>query len=217
MIPMAKSKDAFALRDFDKERILQRKFFFYRLGIAFEDTDIVTLEIYYSVGGVSHKGAKAMEQKLSKLRKVTQAILSYKYRLDKHLNKLDGYVSRYAVEFVETNSDDFKRKYARADDLSEKYTEYRRATEQLFDKCKDMISEGEKAIQQQYKKDFAGSLKRIRQERHMSQRELAGRLGIAVPTLSQYENCIVEPTIKNLIRLANALEVSTDELLGRCC
>lgn len=214
---MPKTKDAFALENFDKERILQRKFFFHRLGITFESADIETLEIYYSVTCDTNKGAKAMEQKLSELRNVAQAILSYKECLTEHLNKIGDYVSRYAVEFVETNNDNSKKKYVRADDLAKEYTKCRRAIEQLFDKCKDMVSEGEKAIQQQYKKDFAGSLKRIRQERRMSQRELAGRLGIAVPTLSQYENCIVEPTIKNLIRLANALEVSTDELLGRCC
>lgn len=214
---MPKTKDAFALENFDKERILQRKFFFHRLGITFESADIETLGIYYSVTCDTNKGAKAMEQKLSELRNVAQAILSYKECLTEHLNKIGDYVSRYAVEFVETNNDNSKKKYVRADDLAKEYTKCRRAIEQLFDKCKDMVSEGEKAIQQQYKKDFAGSLKRIRQERRMSQRELAGRLGIAVPTLSQYENCIVEPTIKNLIRLANALEVSTDELLGRCC
>ena len=211
---MRKTKDAFALCDFDVERILQRKFFYDKLGITFESTDIETLEIYYSVANTSDKGAKAMEQKLSELRKVEQAIWIYKERLTKHLNKVGGYVSRYAVEFVETNNGNSKRKYARADDLAEKYTECRRATEQLLEKCKNIVSEGEKAVQQQYRKDFAGSLKRIRQERRMS---LAGRLGIAVPTLSQYENCIVEPTIKNLIRLANALNVSADELLGRCC
>lgn len=214
---MAKTKDAFALRDFDGERILQRKIFLQRIGIEFKDTDITTLEIYYSVAGTSDKGAKAMEQKLSELRKLEQTIWNYKERLTKHLNKLGEYVSRYAVDFTKTNDDGSRKKYARADDLAERYTTCRSLTEQLLEKCRNMIIEGDKAIQQQYRKDFAGSLKRIRQERRMSQRELAGRLGIAVPTLSQYENCIVEPTIKNLIRLANALNVSADELLGRCC
>ena len=222
-----KTKDAFAFRDFDGERILQRDFFLHQLGvvhceteingIVYKDTDADTLEIYYNVAGVSHNGAKAMEQKLSELRKVTFAVSIYKERLDRHLIKLGGYVSRYAVDFTKSNADVSKKNYARADELTEKYTACRTAIEQLLTKCKEMINTGENDIRQQYRIEFATSLKRIRQEKKMSQRELAGRLGVAVPTLSQYENCIVEPTMKNLIRLANVLSVSTDELLGRCC
>lgn len=217
MIPMAKTKDAFALRDFDSERILERKFFLKRLGFAFDDTDSATLDIYYNVAGVSHNGAKAMEQKLSELRKVTFAVSIYKERLDRHLIKLGGYVSRYAVDFTKSNDDVSKKNYARADKLAEEYTKCRTVIEQLLAKCKEMVTTGEKDIQQQYRIEFATSLKSLRQKKKMSQRELAGRLGIAVPTLSQYENCTIEPTMKNLIRLANALNCTTDKLLGRCC
>ena len=91
MMTMPKSKDAFALNDFDENQILSRNFFFHRLGIAFKDDDIATLEIYYNVASVSHKGAKTMEQKLGELRKVAFAVLSYKERLTEHLNKLSGY------------------------------------------------------------------------------------------------------------------------------
>ena len=211
-----KTHDANALRDFDSERILQRNFFLHRLGFAHEDTDSNVIDIY-NVAGASHDGAKAMEQKLSELRKVTLAVWIYKERLDKHLIKLGDYVSRYAVDFTKSNDVNSLKKFARAEDLAEKYSGCRTAIEQLLTKCKEMVNTGEKNIQQQYKIEFATSLKRLRQEKKMSQRELAVRLGIAVPTLSQYENCVVEPTIKNLIRLANALNVSTDELLGRCC
>lgn len=212
---MAKTKNAFALRDFDAERILQRNFFLQRLGIIFENTDIETLEIYYSVADTSEKGAKAMEQKLTELCNVGQAVWNYKERLTNHLNKLGDYVTRYAVEFTKTNDDNAKRKYARADGLAEKYTKFRRACEQLFEKCQSLISEGEKAIQQQYKIEFATSLKRLRQEKKMTQRDLAGRLGISVPSLSQFESAKIEPTLKTLARLANILETTTDAILGR--
>lgn len=49
----------------------------------------------------------------------------------------------------------------------------------------------------------------------MTQAELAEKLGLAPNTLSQYETGKREPDMDTLSRLADALEVSVDELLGR--
>lgn len=47
-----------------------------------------------------------------------------------------------------------------------------------------------------------------------SQVELAGRLGVAKQTVSNWENDNIQPSIEMLIRLSKTFNVSTDYLLG---
>ena len=62
--------------------------------------------------------------------------------------------------------------------------------------------------------EFKDRLKIIREAKHMTQTELANIIGIAPNTLNSYENTNREPRITLVIKLAKALGVSTDELLG---
>lgn len=58
-------------------------------------------------------------------------------------------------------------------------------------------------------------IKEIRLKRNLSQRELAASLKIAPNTLSQYENAKREPDLRTLELIADVLDVSVDQLLGR--
>lgn len=58
-------------------------------------------------------------------------------------------------------------------------------------------------------------IKEIRAQQDIQQKELAALLGIAANTLSQYETGKREPDIKTLVGIADALNVSVDDLLGR--
>ena len=49
----------------------------------------------------------------------------------------------------------------------------------------------------------------------MTQREVAARLGVSQPSYIRYENGTSEPTIENLIKLADLFDVSLDYLCGR--
>src|SRR5687768_10513659 len=66
------------------------------------------------------------------------------------------------------------------------------------------------------KKDAALGLRlaRLRNERGFTQVELAEKLGIAQPIISDYERGRLRPHPDMLTRLAAALQVSADELLG---
>jgi transcriptional regulator with XRE-family HTH domain len=55
---------------------------------------------------------------------------------------------------------------------------------------------------------------RIRRMRGITQVELARTLGIRQPNLSDYERDVYRPNSDFIVRLAGALNVSTDELLG---
>ena len=54
-----------------------------------------------------------------------------------------------------------------------------------------------------------------RKERGLSQQELAELASLNYVTVSKYESGKVEPGAKALTRIANALDVTVDELLGR--
>lgn len=57
-------------------------------------------------------------------------------------------------------------------------------------------------------------LARLRSKREMTQVELAKALGVSQAMLSRYEKGEVRLTAPAVVKIAKALKVSTDELLG---
>ncbi|MDD5945106.1 MAG: helix-turn-helix transcriptional regulator [Clostridia bacterium] len=62
--------------------------------------------------------------------------------------------------------------------------------------------------------DFRTNIKRLRQEKHMTQEELAKRVGVSKAMISAYETEIRYPSYDVLIKLASVFGVTTDYLLG---
>lgn len=60
--------------------------------------------------------------------------------------------------------------------------------------------------------DFAERLRTLRQERGLSQRDLAQIIGCETMVISRYERGAAVPRMDSLVSLAEALHVSTDEL-----
>ena len=64
--------------------------------------------------------------------------------------------------------------------------------------------------------EFKDNLKKFREERLMTQEVLAKKTGFSAEAISHYETGKREnPTLKKLLILANALNVTLDELAGR--
>lgn len=64
--------------------------------------------------------------------------------------------------------------------------------------------------------DLALYLKRLRKERAWTQQKLAEKAGISYVIITKIEQGVSkEPTILTMIKLADALGVSLDELVGR--
>jgi transcriptional regulator with XRE-family HTH domain len=63
--------------------------------------------------------------------------------------------------------------------------------------------------------DFSRSLSLLRQERGLSQRQVAKELGISQALLSHYENGIREPGLEFVVKACDFYNVSADFLLGR--
>lgn len=62
--------------------------------------------------------------------------------------------------------------------------------------------------------DFPDKLKALRAERHLTQLQVAQRIGVTKAMISAYETAIRYPSYDVLIKLARLLGVSTDYLLG---
>ena len=63
--------------------------------------------------------------------------------------------------------------------------------------------------------NFASRLQSARQLRGLSQSELAAKSGLQPSAVSHFENGRRAPSFDNLKALSNALDVTTDYLLGR--
>ncbi len=59
------------------------------------------------------------------------------------------------------------------------------------------------------------AIKKARTDRGLSRGMLSIKSGIAVSTITSWEKLGIYPTITLLIRIADALNVSLDELVGR--
>lgn len=57
-------------------------------------------------------------------------------------------------------------------------------------------------------------LRSLRQERGGTQTELGQRVDLAQPEVSRYESGTKTPSVPTLLRLARALDVSLDDLVG---
>ncbi len=64
-------------------------------------------------------------------------------------------------------------------------------------------------------KVFAERLTELRKQYKYTQRQMADILSISQPSYIRYENGTSEPTQENLVKIADAFDVSVDYLLGR--
>lgn len=63
--------------------------------------------------------------------------------------------------------------------------------------------------------NFENILRRIREQKNLSQSELGEKAGLQPAAISHFENGRRAPSFANLRKLADALSVSIDYLLGR--
>ena len=59
------------------------------------------------------------------------------------------------------------------------------------------------------------NIQQLREAAGMKQSELADRMNVRPPTVFKWENGMANPTIANLIQLAEIFGVSLDEVVGR--
>ena len=62
---------------------------------------------------------------------------------------------------------------------------------------------------------FGKRLREARIQQNKTQQEMADLIGVALQSYQRYEQGDREPSLSTLVALANTLDVSTDDLLGR--
>ena len=62
--------------------------------------------------------------------------------------------------------------------------------------------------------DFGDKLKSLRTEKHLTQQQVADRIGVSKSMISTYELSARQPSYEILIKLSALFNVSTDYLLG---
>ena len=63
--------------------------------------------------------------------------------------------------------------------------------------------------------DFSQRLKKLRVDKHLTQAQVAKRVGVTASMVSSYETDIRLPSYDVMMRLADLFGVSVDYLLGR--
>ena len=76
------------------------------------------------------------------------------------------------------------------------------------------MARSNKTIEQKYNTPFAANIRKLMDERAVTQDVLAKAIGKTRQTVSQYANGISEPSYEALIKIANFFNVSVDYLLG---
>lgn len=61
---------------------------------------------------------------------------------------------------------------------------------------------------------FGIKLKRLRDEKELTQEELGALLGLTRATISSYERCALYPSVEVLIRICRFFNVTADYMLG---
>lgn len=62
--------------------------------------------------------------------------------------------------------------------------------------------------------EFSERLKKLRKQAHLTQVDIAEKLGISQPAYASWERGIKKPTQENLVKIAQILNVSVDYLVG---
>ena len=63
--------------------------------------------------------------------------------------------------------------------------------------------------------NFKENLKQLRTDNNLTQAALAKRLNTTIKTISHWETGYSEPSILQIIELANVFNISTDDLLSK--
>ena len=63
--------------------------------------------------------------------------------------------------------------------------------------------------------DFSQRLKQLRLDKHLTQAQVAGRVGVTASMISSYETDLRLPSYEVMVRLADLFGVTVDYLLGR--
>ena len=200
-----KTKNAFAFREFDSARILQRPFF---RNFHF-DPNKSDADILESLSKVTEDSVDSWERNLYVIKATHERLIKFRHLINRHNeNRLDKYNK------LKSKSQDVKiTELVRPAPIMEYFSASLSVLE-LINKFKKLYCEIEKKIQVRYRKDFGSRLRRIRQDLKLTQAKFGDLVQVSPQVFSLYERGEHDVPIHTIIRLAKVLDMSSDQILG---
>ena len=182
-----KTRNAFWLRDFDAERILQRRYF-----KDFQFGEKPDAEILADLLVKDDDDISAMEEKVHALKNLHNRLKQFNDKIVRYIewhnrNKIDVW-----IETISANI----------------------AVVELMKKIEKQFYEVEKATQERYKKIFTERLRKYRKAAGLTQKKLGELVLVSPRGMARYISGEREVPTHTLIRLAKILNVTADKLLG---
>lgn len=225
---MPKTRDAFAFRDFDPERILQRPFF-RGFEVDFDKTDEEILKL---LATEDFDSFEITQEKFDIMDDLLVRAVEYQKHIKRHGDRLTKYTRalEYKIATDETaNIEVLRKRHKRVDELSMKYcgavtaegiTSYLFAGIAVKDvgglcqKIAKIYKELDGKIKSHYRKIFAERLKQARKELRLTQNAFGNLLGLTQRGVSNFENAIYEPSLAVLVKISEKLNRPVGWFLG---
>ena len=226
---MPKTKDAFAFRSFDEERILQRRYF---KDFHF-DEDKTDAEIIAAMSANDFDSFETTQKKIDALDVLLAKAAEYQKHIERHGARLTKYAHAVAHRIATDEQSDIsllRGRHKRAGNLSQKYsgcvsdidgtTTYFRGgivvddVGRLCQKIAKSYKVLDEKIKLHYRKIFASRLKQARKEFRLTQAGLATKLNLSQRAIGSYENAEREPSIAMLVRISKEVKRPIDWLVG---
>ena len=201
-----KTKNAFAFRDFDSSRILQRTFFknFYFELNKSDD------EILQPLNNKIDESVDSSEKKLYMIQEILEHLKAFRHLIDKHN---ETRLNKYNKKKSESKGIPISELQRPAPVME--YFNASLSVLELTKKFEKLYYYIEKKLQARYRTEFANRLKRIRKNIGLTQKQLGALIRVSPEVFSLYERGERRDIpIHMIIRLAKALDMSSDQLLG---
>lgn len=213
---MPKTIDAFALREFDEKRILQRPFF---RNFHF-DADKTDEEILQSLSLSDNDSLSELEQKYDMLKSLRGRLGKFDVWIERHLERLNHYgreIKKKIDEVIPADAESLRKKLVRVQVLIFHYSFDILGASNLGNIYLNVgltENEADLNLENRYQKRFSARLQQARRNAKKTQQQVGDEIGLSQSGFALYERGKREPSITSLIRLAKTLNVSTDWLIG---
>lgn len=198
-----KTKNAFALRDFDEQRILQRPFF-----EVFHFADETDEEILNTLDAADEDSVDDMENKLETVKAAHERLNAFIWLIKRHYQTRRFNLIKERMKMLDVDVSESQRSLPTLD-----YLVAQLSCTELLEKLAQLYLELEKKIQERYQRELAARIKEARLKLGLTQKELGDKVQVSPQVFSRYERCERDIPIHTVIRLAKVLGMSTDQLL----
>lgn len=199
---MPKTRNAFALKDFDRARILQRPYF---KDFNF-DKNLTDEKILSSLSAQIGDSVAELERKNATLRKIYARLEKYSLFITRHAQRISQYIQRQERHSI--------RGERGGKMLLEYLSEIFPQSTYFLGAVFVYVKNSESILRRNRRRSFAQRLKLARERAGLSRRDLAERLGYTENGYGKFETGRNEPNLTALAEMSQFLNTSADWLLG---